>query len=112
MNDQIKVVNTINKEREVHMMGEHVAVCWNTKEKKFTLVKDGMTYRATENVRSGKPYIAFVWLREWPDGWYEDDDNVGEGGMEPETAKEVRDELTLAIQYLREQEAKLSDDTN
>lgn len=104
MSEQMKVVNTGG--REIHMMGDYVGVCWNTTEAKITIEKDGKTYHATENVRSGEPYIAFAILFQHGDEWYEDEDSSVAGGLSVEAAEAVRDELTLAIQYLREQEVK------
>ncbi len=100
---KIKPVQIVFTEREIHMIGEDVAVCWNTKEKKLAIEKDGVIYRATENVRTSEPYIDFVWLIEDQGRWYENDDNIGDGGIFIEQAEQLADDLTKAIQYLEEQ---------
>jgi hypothetical protein len=100
----MKPVKIVQTHREVHMMGDSVAVCWNTKDKQTTEIKDGgWTRTINEIIRTSEPYIDFVWMREMDGMWYEDDDSPVAGGLSLRTAKAVRDELSLAIEYLKEQ---------
>jgi hypothetical protein len=70
-------------EREVHLFGGCVGVCWNlgreTKELRDT---DGTIYYAKKYVRFGKPYIDFVMTREFSDGTIaEDEGSPVDGGF-------------------------------
>jgi len=89
-------------EKEVHMVGDSVGVCWNlTEEKKQIKGEDGLTYVAKINIRSGKPYINFVSIVKTGKGnFYEDEDSSVVGGIEVEFAKKIVDELKLAIEYI------------
>jgi hypothetical protein len=88
--------------REVHMMGDHVAVCWNLRTETLTDETDtaGQHITVTRKVRQEPAYIDFVWLREDDGVWYEDEDNIGNGGMAPPIALIVAGELHQAVQYL------------
>ena len=92
-------------EREIHMIGDSVAVVWNTKPDKKTLVKDGVKYTAQVRVRAGNPYIDFVTVREYrgndgPD-FVEDDNSPIEGGLSAADATAISKELTAAVEYLK-----------
>lgn len=92
---------------------KYVAVKRICREEEKTIVKDGVTYVARLSVPSGDPYIGFVSLRsqkgygEWTNKdtnetvWIDEDDPVS-GGISGEFAEQIRDELTVAIQYLEE----------
>lgn len=47
-------------EKELHLMGAYVAVCWNLELQLRSVVMNGVTYTGKETVRSGGPYIDFV----------------------------------------------------
>lgn len=99
-----KNIITSNTGKELHMVGDSVAICWNVKriEKKIK-GEDGLTYKAEVWERSGNdPYIDFVCVRERAEGeFYEDDDSSVAGGMSLKSAERIRDELTKAIEYLK-----------
>lgn len=88
--------------RELHVIGEYVAVCWNlVPGPTQTCVIDGVEYTAKPRVRSGKPYIDFVTLRRESDGKaYEDDDIPVVGGISLAFARQIATELERAIAYL------------
>ncbi len=105
MTEQIDVLMTT---REVHMIGNMVAVCWNTQEERRTLTgPDGATYEAAVQVRcaecleQGKPYIDFVTIRHDESGFYEDEDSPIRGGISQETALQLMKELQDAIEYMK-----------
>lgn len=94
--------------REIHMIGDYVAVCWNTKQEKRTIKgEDGLTYDAKVNVRChgpyDRPYIDFVTVLETDEGCYEDDDSPVDGGISANAAEQIAQELIEAAAYLREQ---------
>jgi len=94
-------------EKEVHMMGKYVGVCWNTKtETKRLMDEDGTTYRAEIQVRDGEPYIQFIWIRgDEKSGFYERDVSPVDGGLEKSEAALVVEELQRALRYLDQLEA-------
>jgi len=106
LSDEVPItpIQIITTHREIHMMGDMVAVCWNleTREKKITIA--GIEYIGLEQTRSGNPYIDFVWIRQdnQTDEPYEDEDSPVDGGIDTETAQQLIDELTIAIQYLEQ----------
>ena len=88
-------------EKEIHMVGDCVGVCWNCASKKKKITgEDGLVYEAVVSTRQGDPYIKFVILREYTDGFYEDEDSPADGGFGQETAKSFAKELTLACKYI------------
>jgi hypothetical protein len=95
---------TSNTGRELHMVGDSVAVCWNLKrsEKKIK-GEDGLTYKAEVWERTSiEPYIDFVRiLKNRDEEFYEDDDSSVAGGISLKGAERIRDELTKAIDYLK-----------
>ena len=90
-------------EREVLMMGDYVAVCWNGHyiEKSVpSLPMHKITVQKWQRARF-KPYIDFVWLREDPDGNpYEDEDTPVAGGIGVDVARQVASELVKAAEYI------------
>lgn len=98
-------------ERELHMISNCVAVCWNTKNEPKTIEKDGIKYSADARVRSGKPYIDFVTVREFSGSGNEkvlaeDEDKPCIGGMSAASALAFAKELTKAAEYLKQIENK------
>jgi hypothetical protein len=91
------------REKEIHMVGDAVGVCWNIHHTTRTIKgEDGLTYRAEVPVRDDDPYIDFVTIREEEgDTPWEDEDSPVEGGMDVEYAEEIVQELQWAIAYLR-----------
>jgi hypothetical protein len=89
--------------KEVHMFGDYVGVVWNTEQKKRTIIgEDGLAYSAQVAVRSGEPYIDFVWIRgEDADEPWEDEDSPVEGGLDADSAVQIATELQRAAIYLR-----------
>jgi hypothetical protein len=98
----IKVYEIDNK--EIHLMGEYVAVVYNLETRKETksFEKDGLTYTANlqTKVRKGDPYIDFVNIKEDNDGSFWDDEDITVGNMDIECARDVANELLLAAEYL------------
>jgi len=93
----LQLVHFFN-DREVHMVGENVGVCWNLKR----VEKETSNSITWEFQRIGEPYIDFVWIRKDATTleYYEDDDNIGRGGMSIRTAKTVAYELLRAVAYI------------
>lgn len=88
-------------EREVHMFGESVGVCWNLIEEEKRLHIAGAIQPVKVDVRSGEPYIDFVYIRKDNEGnFYEDEDSSVAGGINTALAKEIVKELKLAIEYI------------
>lgn len=88
-------------EKEVHMFGNSVGVCWNLEEdEKHLKGKDGIVYKAKVKIRSGDPYIDFVNIRERDGEFYEDEDSSVAGGISIEFAKKILGELQLALEYI------------
>jgi len=92
--------------REIHMIGDYVAVAWNTREERREIKgEDGLTYKATVQVRSGRPYIDFVTVEETKSGeCYENEDSPVDGGISVNAAEQVARELIEAAAYLRAQD--------
>ena len=89
-------------EREIHMVGESVAVVWNTKPDKKTIEQNGVKFTAQIRVRSGDPYIDFVSIREYGKGEFvEDEDSPAAGGLSVRRAEELSKELAAAVEYLK-----------
>ena len=99
----MKKYTLTNTEKEAHMMGDIVAVCWNIKRIEKSLKKDGLTYKATVWERSDeKPYIDFIQIREYEDGYFcEDKYKPVEGGISVKRAERIRDELGKALEYVK-----------
>lgn len=96
---EIKIVQC--SDRELHMVGEFVAVAWNLKTVTKSVTQDGIEYTAKTKERKGKPYIDFVWLREDSNGgFYEDEDSPVDGGFDPSSATSLIQELQAAIDYI------------
>ena len=89
------------RERDIHMEGDCVGVCWNLNRAKKSL-KDasGLEYIAVVPVRTGDPYIDFVSIRGRADDYYEDEDSPVDGGFGVEVAGQIIRELQWAIVYL------------
>src|SRR3990167_2695925 len=103
MIDGVKAYILADNAKEIHMVGEHVGICWTLRSETRTIKgEDGKTYRADVYTRGTKPYIYFVWLRGAEESYWEDDDNVGRGGMIAQTAVQVSTELARAAKYLTE----------
>ena len=96
-----KYVKVYKLDREIHMVGDSVAVCWNCNRKMKTIEKDGVTYKGEVHVRQGTPYIDFVSLREYDDGeFFEDEDKPVDGGLSKSCALQIANELKLAYEYI------------
>lgn len=90
------------REREIHMVGDAVGVCWNTKSEKRAIEgTDGQTYVANVPMRRGDPYIDFVTIRHREGLVWEDEDSPVDGGMAANYAEGIVQELQAAIAYLR-----------
>lgn len=87
-------------EREVHMFGDSVGVCWNLIEEEKRIYIAGVISPVKVDVRSGAPYIDFVWIRKRDEEFYEDEDSPVAGGIDVEVAKKIVNELNLAIEYI------------
>lgn len=93
-----------NTYRELHMVGDSVAVCWNVKRSEKEIKgEDGLTYKAEIWTRKDiDPYIDFVCIRERDNKeFYEDEDSSVAGGISVEHAESIKDELTKAIEYIK-----------
>lgn len=87
--------------REIHMMGDFVAVCWSLRSEKKSIIKDGITYSANIKVRKEEPYIDFITIWRYEDGENCISDDISiEGGLSVVTAKAVADEITKACDYI------------
>jgi len=92
-----------NSEQEVVMLGDYVGVCWNVEEvEKRITGEDGLIYKTKVWERKSEPYIDFIWIREYDDGMYKDEDSPVVGGLNVETSKKIIEELEKAIKYLEE----------
>jgi hypothetical protein len=97
----IEVIKYLFAEKEVHMTGQYVGVCWNLSQINKEVEADNTVYSAKVKVRSGKPYISFLSIREAGKGeYYEDNDSPIDGGIELQTAIVVKQELEAAIDYM------------
>lgn len=100
----VKVEIYRDTDREVHMVGDNVGVCWRVESRKKTITgEDGLKYTADEIYRCGDPYINFVWIRKDDEGiflWI-DEDSVADCGFGTETAMLLIDELKLAVEYIK-----------
>lgn len=95
-------------EREVHLFGECVGVCWNLRQETRALKDtDGTIYYAKKHVRGGAPYIDFVTIREWENGGFsEDEGSPVDGGFPAGWAeKTLLPALQEAIAYCKRMEA-------
>ena len=91
--------------REVHMIGDNVAVCWNLRSVPVTAQPADASPPVTgsHKVRQEPGYIDFVWMRQDGDGtWYQDEDTIAGAGLTPIQAVNLAGELHLAAQYLTE----------
>ena len=101
----IRVITLKGSNKEVHMMGDCVAVCCKVVPKTKTITKDGIDYKAEVYVRTKvPPYIDFINIREDEDEVWEDDDSPVDGGLSLEMAVKIHKELGEAIEYLKSQE--------
>lgn len=89
-------------EKEIHMVGDSVGVCWNIKTIKKELVQDGLTYTARTTVRNGEPYIVFVEIREYDNIFYESEKNPAVGGIDTARATTFSEELLIACKYIQQ----------
>lgn len=109
MAEEPKVVVYHLAEREVHMVGDYVGVCWNTKKvrQQKSIIENGVTYHAEVKkvVREGRPYIDFLYLRkdEFAGEVYADKDSPVEGGISAKFARQIAAELLVAADYLEQQ---------
>lgn len=96
-----KVYFTTN-DREVHMFGDNVGVCWNIEYKlRHIREEDGLTYEAMAPIRKGDPYIDFVNIEYHNNKVYEMEDSPVEGGLSLKFTEQIYQELEQAIVYLR-----------
>ena len=85
-------------EKEVHQFNFYVSVVWNTKKQ---ALRQGAQTVVTQ-VRNGRPYIGFPWIRVGDDGEaWEDDDDAISGGLSAGQAEEVAAGLLAAVAYIR-----------
>lgn len=95
-------VSVYQTHRELHVLGDYVAVAWNSKKEKRAIEgEDGLTYQAIVPVRNSAPYIDFVAIRFYGTECYEDEDSPAKGGLNVRAAEQIVKELTEAIAYLR-----------
>jgi len=89
--------------REVLMMGDYVAVCWNghyIKEPLPSLPMHKITAQKWQRAPFG-PYVDFVWLHKDPSGNpYEDEINPVWGGITADMARQVASEFIKAAEYI------------
>jgi hypothetical protein len=104
---QPKAIYTLKQEnKEAHMVGSCVGVCWNIRHRNETrtiIGADGLIYTATAELweRYGNPYIDFLTVLQDKDGeYYENDNNPVEGGVSIDFARLIASELNSAIAYL------------
>lgn len=88
------------QQAEIHMLGDSVCVRWNLSHETKTTVIEDVTYTGNVYKRRGDPFIDFVWMRQYDNGWYIDDDSPVDGGLNPEFATALSEELKLAVQYI------------
>lgn len=108
MSEKPQPIEIVNTHRELHMMGEVVAVCWNTKTEIVTRSIEGVEYSGQKRVRVGAPYIDFVALREDHGERYEDDDSPASGGLSAAYARQLAAELLSAADYIESLETRAS----
>ena len=87
-------------EREVHMFGEYVGVCWNTRIAKEVKREGDTIHKIEKQIRQGDPYIDFVYVRDNGHGAYEDEDSSVAGGLTFNQAKMLIRELEEATAYM------------
>jgi hypothetical protein len=93
-------------ERELHFpkngdgFNRYVAVAWQLKEESAKDHQGDTVITTTRKVRVGEPYIRFTMLREFSNGFAEDEDSPVAGGLSLVFAKEIARELELACVYL------------
>jgi len=101
----IRVITLKDSDKEAHMMGDCVAVCWKVVPKTKVITKDGIDYKAEVYERTkAAPYIDFINLREHDEDIWEDEDSPIRGGMNIKLAEKIHKELGEAIEYLKSQE--------
>ena len=99
----IRVITLKDSDKEAHMMGDCVAVCWNVVPKTKVITKDGIDYKAEVYERTkAAPYIDFINLREHDEDIWEDEDSPVDGGLSLEQAVKIQEELGKAIEYLKQ----------
>ena len=88
-------------DKEIHMMGQYVGVCWNLSKATKQVQVQGETFSRQVKHRTGKAYIDFVSIRETRTGeFYQDDDCPVDGGLNLQEAIVIKQELEAAIEYL------------
>jgi hypothetical protein len=95
--------NIVFTHRELHMMGDCVAVCWNLRNEIVNRLINGVQFSGVKKVRYGNPYIDFVTVDvdSHTGQNYENDDSSVAGGISPEYAKQIVEELQRAIEYIK-----------
>lgn len=117
MNERIEpvAVHLIPSHRvELHLMGEHVAVCWTVKEMRVTNRQaerlPGGGTQVVETTRTNywrkedRPYIRFVVIEDDVDGPYIREESPVEGGISVAHAHVIVAELQRAIAYIQQLE--------
>lgn len=96
---EVKVYRFSDTEREVHMVGEYVGVCWPLKLVERS--EDG--WPVSYHERGKRPYIDFVWIRqaEKTGEYWIDEDSPVQGGFSVEAAEQIAKELLLAVEYMK-----------
>jgi hypothetical protein len=101
----MEITKYLLPEKEVHMVGQYVAVCWNRRTRSEVIedpVTD-VTMTTETRYRDGKPYIDFMDIRldRVSGELYEDEDSPVQGGLSAEFAEEIARDLVRAVEYLR-----------
>ena len=95
--------------KEIHMVGRYVGVCWNTcwdiddVKKVFASVEDRKQHTTLIKIRCSPPYIDFPALHQEGNEYREDRDSAVSGGLSLLQAKQLAEELSVAISYLADQ---------
>ncbi len=89
-------------QREIHMVGTRVGVCWNLEMKEIQVKTEDGLATGWMPKRIGKPYIDFLTIRkeEGTGTYYKDEDSPVACGLSLEEASAVLQELADAIFYL------------
>lgn len=107
VNSKVTVTMLTNSEKEVHMIGGVVAVCWPVQKVREPILNEqGRRIGHTESWErtAHRPYIGFVGIHSEDNGFgIEDEDNIADYGItQPDEAEGLAEELRWAAQYLRE----------
>jgi hypothetical protein len=99
-----------DRERFVLPMGDYVVIAWNTKHEETTTIcgECGTRHTSYDNwTKYGEPYIDFAWIDEFAGEYYEDEHSPVNGGIEIDEARQIVEELTMAIEYLEKHKQEI-----